>query len=145
MLRNSKLILSIFFLLSSLYCFGVLSCHCIKYNEASAWGFTAIGLRCMFIITGIVLFCVSFKKHRIGRFNIDIFTTLYLFLVFMLGFLVPNHINFQYTHTAGFFGFLKPFVHLLGENHVGIHEILLFIGLIVYGLTIGEHKQKYYE
>ena len=143
-MRILKLTLANFFLLCALYSFGVLGYHTLKHNEYSlSW--LVIGIvMCIAILFGIVLTCLSYKKHRVGRFNIDIFTTIYLFLVFMLGFIVPSGLNFQFTHTGGFFGFLAPIVFRLGENSIGIYEIFFFIAMILYGLTIGEHKQKYY-
>ncbi len=145
MIRSIKLTLANFFLFCALYSFSVLGYHTLKHNEISSFGLIMTLVMCVAILLGIVLTCLSYKKHRIGRFNIDIFTTIYLFLVFMLGFVVPSGLNLQFLHIQGFFGFLAPVVARLGENAIGIYEIFLFIAMIMYGLTIGEHKQKYYE
>ncbi len=145
MIKNIKLTIANFLLLCALYSFGVLGYHTLKYNEISSFGFIMMLIMSIVIVFGIVLSCLSYKKSRLGRFNIDIFTTIYLFLVFMLGFIVPSQLNLQFTHIQGFFGFFAPVVYRLGENAIGIYEIFLFPAMIVYGLTIGEHKQKYHE
>ncbi len=144
-MRSIKLTLANFFLLCALYSFGVVGYHTIKYNEYSVMGLIMSSVMCAAVLFGIVLTCLSYKRHRFGRFNIDIFTTIYLFVVFMLGFTVPSSLNLQFTHIKGFFGFLAPVVFRLGENSIGIYEIFFFVAMILYGLTIGEHKQKYYE
>ena len=145
MLRIIKLSLANLFLLLNVYTFCVLGYHCIKYNEARTGGIIVIVLMLILLGFGIYLCCSSYKKHRFGRFNIDIFTTVYLFVIFMLGFVVPSHIRVQLTHASGFFWYLSPIVYHLGDNSVGIYEIFLFLAFLFNGLTIGEHKQKYYE
>ncbi len=145
MIRYIKLTLANIFLLCTLYTFGVLGYHTLKYDEFSSFGLFMTGIMCIATLFGIILTCLSYKKHRFGKLNIDIFTTIYLFFLFMLGFIVPSNLNLQFAHIGGFFGFLAPLVTRLGENAIGIFEIFLFIAMIIYGLTIGEHKQKYYE
>lgn len=145
MVKNIKLTVANILLLSALYSFGVLGYHTLKHQEITTGGIVMLGVMGLAVLCGIHFSCMSYKKSRLGRFNIDIFTTIYLFVVFMLGFLVPSGLNLQFVHVQGFFGFLAPLVSRLGENAIGIYEIFLFIAMIVYGLTIGEHKQKYYE
>ncbi|MBR3844050.1 MAG: hypothetical protein IKM39_00925 [Clostridia bacterium] len=145
MIKNIKLTITNLLLLIAFYSFGAIGYHCLKHGKGSPFGIAMIFVMSTVILVGIILCCVSYKKHRIGRFNIDIFTTIYLFFVFMLGFVVPNHINLQYIHITGFFPYIAPLVYRLGENAIGIYELFLFPSVITCGLTIGEHKQKYYE
>ncbi len=142
-MRLFKLTLTNILLLFTLYSFGVLTYHCMKYNEITTYGFIILFIILALTVLSVALCCLSYKKHRIGRFNIDIFTTIFLFCVFMLGFLVPGHVNLQYTHILGFYPGISKIIYRLGENAIGVHEILLFISTIIYGLTIGEHQQKY--
>ena len=141
-MRYLKLTISNLLLLCSLYTFSILTYHGAKYHEIPTAGTFMLILMMILTGFGVVLCCLSYKKYRFWKFNIDICTTIYLFCVFMTGFLMPGAVNLQFTHISGFFPYLSGIVYRLGENAIGIYEIFLFIGTIIYGLTIGEHNQK---
>jgi hypothetical protein len=141
------LCLSILLLLFSAYTLGVLIVGGIFLKPAVS--ILHLILPCLLfslVLCGIVLCIVCFGKHRIGRFNSDIFTTIILFLVFMLSFTVHNDLVFRLVSLNTWFPVIGELVHKLSLSGIGIYEATLALATLCCGLTIGEGRQKkYYE
>lgn len=98
------------------------------------------------MIGGIVLCAINYKRFRIGRFNSDIFATIYLFLLFMLTYTVSNTLVLNYAFFADWFPLIWPVMFKFSINGIGVYEATMFMATLCCGLTIGEDKnKKYYE
>ena len=139
--------LSIMFLLFSGYSVGVMTVGSIGLKpNLSLCHYIIPFLLILLILCGIVLCITCFKSRRIGRFNIDIFTTIFLFFIFMLSFSVNNQLVQQLIPLKSYFSIIRELIYKLSLNGIGIYEGTLALATLCCGLTIGEDKdKKYYE
>ena len=141
---------SIFFLVLSAYSLSVLLFGAIWLVATTSRTFSVNLIMPMVLIIlilgGIVLCAINYKHFRIGRFNSDIFTTIYLFLVFMLSYTVSNTLIMDYVFFREWFPLIWPLMNKFSVNGIGVYEAFLFLATLCCGLTIGEDKnKKYYE
>ena len=141
---------AILFLALSVYFLAVLLFGAIFLTETTSRNYSAnLIMPCVLIILiigGIALCAYNYKHFRIGRFNSDIFTTIYLFLVFMISYTIDNTLIMDYVHFSEWFPFIWPIMMKFTVSGIGIFEATLFLATVCCGLTIGEDKnKKYYE
>ena len=137
---------AIVFLLLSLYALGVLFADLLVTDSLTVYAGVILALVTVLTVACTALCVAGFFRHRIGRFNLDIFATIALFFTFMCAFLVPSAAVSHLAVLGDWFWIFSKVVKVMGLNSIGIYEATLFLAMLCCGFTIGEDKnRKYYE
>ncbi len=138
--------LSILSMVFSLYAITVMLIFTVTSGQSVTAGIIVPIVLLVLILFGIFLLGYCYRHFRFGKYNVDILTTIYLFLVFMFAYTVPNSIITNYLGAEHFFPLISSFITVMATKSIGIYEATLFMATIFCGLTIGEDKnKKYYE
>ncbi len=136
MKKKTLLCFTLVFLAAALYSLAVLAAA--QSAPAGLWRLLPTAL---LTLGGLVLVGCRFRYPRFGRWNSDIFTTLYLIVTFLSVFTLPSSQLLALSLNQSALRWLlvfAPMAQKLAAEGIGLHEIALFLALLCHGMTIGE-------